>query len=616
MCGIAGFIGAGSRRDLVAMTTRIVHRGTDAAGYWENPAKGVYLGHRRLSIVDLSGGAQPMSTPDGLLHIVFNGEIYNHLELRQELEQAGCVFQTDHSDTEVLLHGYRIWGENFVSRLNGMWAFAIWDETRQCLFASRDRFGKKPFYWFYRDGVFAFASELKAIMAHPSAPRSVSQTARRKLFAYALVPAPHSMIDGIWKLPGGHTLHFSQGNDPIIRKWWEFQLEPDESLTNENSLAEELRELLTRAVKRRLMSDVPLGIFLSGGIDSSAVAALAAAGTDPGQLKTFAVGFREATFDESPYAASVAKFLGTTHQCEVLDLQAARSLLPELLGAVDEPQGDNSLLPTWLLCGFTRRHVTVALGGDGGDELFAGYDTFRGLAMAETYSRLVPKPVHAGLGALISMLPVSHSNLSLDFKLKRGMRGASYPQNIWNPVWLGALEPREIAEFCGGSPDPEEIYSEAIEAWDACNSKNIVDRTLEFYTKIYLQDGILAKVDRASMLHSLEARSPFLDIEVANFARKLPNHFKLRNGTTKFLLKRALRGVIPDEIIDRKKKGFGSPVGSWLKEGLISPRDSTEFTKRRAEAHRAGTADERLFLWCQLSMEAWENSLNLQNPNP
>jgi asparagine synthase (glutamine-hydrolysing) len=364
------------------------------------------------------------------------------------------------------------------------------------------------------------------------------------------------------------------------------------------------------------MADVPLGIFLSGGIDSSAVAALAAAGTDPGQLKTFAVGFRETTFDESPYAASVARFLGTTHQCEILDLQAARNLLPDLLGAVDEPQGDNSLLPTWLLCGFTRRHVTVALGGDGGDELFAGYDTFRGLAMAETYSRLVPKPVHAGLRALISMLPVSHSNLSLDFKLKRGMRGASYPPKIWNPVWLGALEPREIADFCGGSPDPEEIYSEAIEAWDACTCKNLVDRTLEFYTRIYLQDGILAKVDRASMLNSLEARSPFLDIEVANFARKLPHHFKLRNGTTKYLLKQALRGVIPDEIIDRKKKGFGSPVGSWLKEGLISPRDSSVFTKKRADAHRAGTTDERLFLWCQLSMEAWENSLEFPSVSP
>jgi asparagine synthase (glutamine-hydrolysing) len=251
----------------------------------------------------------------------------------------------------------------------------------------------------------------------------------------------------------------------------------------------------------------------------------------------------------------------------------------------------------------------VALGGDGGDELFAGYDTFRGLTMAETYARIVPGPLHAGIRALIARLPVSHSNLSLDFKLKRGMRGASYAPNLWNPVWLGALEPREIDAFCGGPTSTEELFSEAIEAWDACGSRNLVDRTLEFYTKIYMQDGILTKVDRASMLHSLEARSPFLDIEVANFARKLPHHFKLRGNTTKYLLKRALRGVLPDDIIDRKKKGFGSPVGTWLKVGLLSPQSSDPFVQRRAESHRAGKSDERLFLWCQLAMEHWEASL-------
>ena len=609
MCGIAGFVGKGSPEDLRRMTRLLIHRGPDAEGYLEEPAAGVHLGHRRLSILDLEGGAQPMSTADKTLHIVFNGEIYNHPELRKDLEAAGCDFQTDHSDTEVLLHGYRVWGEGLVERLNGMWAFVIWDSSKNRIFASRDRFGKKPFYWFFREGTFGFASELKALLAHPSAPRSISAAARRKLFAYALVPAPHSMIAGISKLPGGCHLTLEAGSEPHVHRYWKFQIEPEERGLSDDDLASELRELLDRAVRRRLVADVPLGIFLSGGIDSSAVAALAARHAGTEKLRTFSVGFKEATFDESVYAAQVAKMLGTAHQCEILDLPAARDLLPGLLSSVDEPQGDNSLLPTWLLCGFTRKHVTVALGGDGGDELFAGYDTFRGLAMAETYSRVIPGPIHAGIRALIAKLPVSHSNLSIDFKLKRGMRGASHPAKIWNPVWLGALEAGEIADFLGGPADIEDLYSEAISAWEECESRNIIDRTLEFYTKIYLQDGILAKVDRASMLHSLEARSPFLDIDVANFARKLPHRFKLRNGTTKYLLKRALRGVLPDEIIDRKKKGFGSPVGAWLKEGLLTPKSQDPFVQSRIKAHREGRADERLFLWCQLAFEAWEESL-------
>ncbi|MEX1117712.1 MAG: asparagine synthase (glutamine-hydrolyzing) [Terrimicrobiaceae bacterium] len=609
MCGIAGFVGHGSSEDLRRMTRKLTHRGPDAEGYLEAPSQGVYLGHRRLSILDLDGGAQPMSTADKTLHIVFNGEIYNHPELRQALEAAGCVFETDHSDTEVLLHGYRVWGEGLVGRLNGMWAFVIWDSAKNRIFASRDRFGKKPFYWFFRNGILGFASELKALLEHPAAPRSLSASARRKLFAYALVPAPHSMIDGISKLPGGCHLTMEPGHEPRIHRYWTFQIAPEERGLSDDELASELRELLDRAVRRRLVADVPLGIFLSGGIDSSAVAALAARHAGTEKLKTFSVGFKEATFDESVYAARVAKMLGTAHQCEILDLPAARNLLPALLASVDEPQGDNSLLPTWLLCGFTRKHVTVALGGDGGDELFAGYDTFRGLGMAETYARLVPGPIHEGIRALIARIPVSHNNLSLDFKLKRGMRGASHPPRVWNPVWLGALEADEIADFLGGPADMEDLYSEAILAWEDCESRNLIDRTLEFYTKIYLQDGILAKVDRASMLQSLEARSPFLDIEVADFARKLPHRFKLRNGTTKFLLKKALRGLLPDDIIDRKKKGFGSPVGAWFKEGLLTPKSRDPFVQSRVTSHREGRSDERLFLWCQLALEAWEESL-------
>lgn len=546
-----------------------------------------------------------MASGDGRHVIVFNGEIYNHATLRKELELAGCHFVTDHSDTEVLLHAYREWGEHFVHRLNGMWAFAIADLESGTLFLSRDRFGKKPLYWFHCGDTFGFSSELKSLLEHPMAPRSISPIARAKFFAYALIPAPHSLVEGVWKLPAGCNMTVQTGSSPKIDRYWTFRIEPEETTRSWEDFAGELRHLLENAVRRRLVSDVPLGVFLSGGLDSSLVAALAAPHA-AGRLRTFSVGFHEATFDESPFADEVANFLGTDHRCEFLDMGRARNLLTGLLEAVDEPQGDNSLLPTWLLSGFTRRHVTVALGGDGGDELFAGYDTFRGLRAADAYDRLVPRPLHAALRALAGLLPTSHSNISLDFKIKRGMRGASYPRNVWNPIWLGALEPSCIEEFCGVKLSIEELYSEAIDVWDRDPAANLVDQTLQFYTRIYLQDGILAKVDRASMLHGLEARSPFLDIEVADFARKLPHRFKLQGTTTKALLKQTARGLLPDSIIDRKKKGFGTPVGTWFQQGAMAPVSKEPFVQSRLAAHRRGSADERLFLWCQLALEAWK----------
>jgi asparagine synthase (glutamine-hydrolysing) len=607
MCGLAGFLGLGDRAVLERMTARLAHRGPDTDGFFvEGP---MALGHRRLSIVDLGGGAQPMTSRDGRLTIAFNGEIYNHAELRRELQACGREFVSDHSDTEVLLHGYREWGPDFVRRLNGMWAFAIWDAGARRVFLSRDRFGKKPLYWFFRQGTLAFASELTALLQHPAAPRGESVRAVQKFFAYALIPAPLSAIDGIWKLPGGHNLSLTLDGEPKVERYWHFRLEPDEALAARpvEELAEELRERLEAAVRRRLMADVPLGVFLSGGVDSTAVAALAARHVPPGQLRTFSVGFTEPSFDESPFARRAAEFLGTRHEREVLDLDQASVLLPEIFARLDEPQGDNSLLPTWLLSRFTRRHVTVALGGDGGDELFAGYDTFRGLAQARAYDRWMPRPLHHALRALADRLPVSHANISWDFKIKRGLRGAGYPPPVWNPIWLGALEPDDIARLTGQPAPLEDLYSEAIETWDSCTQPNLVDRTLQFYTEIYLQDGILAKVDRASMLHGLEARSPFLDIEVADFARRLPHHLKLRDGVTKFLLKKALEPLLPAEIIHRKKKGFGTPVGAWFRSGRIAPAAADPFTAAKLAAHRSGRSDERLFLWCQLALDSWRN---------
>ncbi len=613
MCGIAGFAGLGDPGVLRRMTAAIAHRGPDAEGHWAEESAGVFLGHRRLSIVDLSGGAQPMWTGDGQLGVTFNGEIYNHAELRAELKARGCEFTTDHSDTEVLLHGYREWGENFVERLNGMWAFVIYDRARQRLFGSRDRFGKKPLYYFLEGETFAFASELPALLQHPACPRNLSPLSLKKYFAYCSIPAPRSIYERVWKLPGGHSFTFDLASRALKTwRWWEFVLESVGTPKDEETLCEEIRGTLERAVQRRLMSDVPLGVFLSGGIDSSAIAALAAKHVPAGQLNTFSIGFNESSFDESGYAQFVAEKLGTRHRNETLDLDKSLALLPDIVAKLDEPLGDGSLLPTYLLSRFTRQHVTVALGGDGGDELFAGYDPFRALRAAELYSKLVPRPLHHAIRLVAARLPVSHANVSFDFKIKRTLSGLSYPPKLWSAVWMGALEPRDLAQFFREPCDEEEVYSEAIEAWDRCAQPNLVDRTLQFFTNLYLQDGILAKIDRASMMCSLEARSPFLDIEVADLARRIPWQLKLRGGQTKWILKRALAPLLPREIIHRKKKGFGMPIGRWLREGKFAfdhartfPHLDVAFAERQHAAHMSGTRDERLFLWSYWLLGQW-----------
>jgi len=627
MCGIAGFVaprgtnGTNDREILERMTRALAHRGPDAEGYFVDEERGMHLGHRRLSIVDLAGGAQPMTNAGGDLVIIFNGEIYNHGELRIQLQSKGYLFQTNHSDTEVLLEAYREWGEGMLERLNGMFAFAIFDKVRGKLFIARDRFGKKPLYWFRHNGVFAFASELTALLRHPDSPRNESLIALKKYFAYGYIPAPHSVIEGVEKLPGGWcgTLDFANGacGKWTQRKWWEFRLEPSSVEPTDVQCgiwAEELLEKLDGAVKRRLMADVPLGVFLSGGIDSSAIAALAARHLPAGRLRTFSVGFTDPSFDELPYAREAAAFIGSVHESEILDLSRARELIPGLLARLDEPMGDGSLLPTWLLCGFTRRHVTVALGGDGGDELFAGYDPFKALHAAELYSRLIPCALHPAIRLLAARLPVSHANISLDFKIKRMLRGLSYGEKYRLPVWMGPLEPRQINEYFGDHTPSEELFSEAIEAWESAGEHaSPVDRASQFFTRLYLQDDILAKVDRASMLHGLEARSPFLDLEVIDFARKLPHSVKLRGGTTKWILKKALEPVLPASILYRKKKGFGTPLGQWFRDGALVPEiprgTPGSFVEKAVHSHQAGRGDERLFLWCQHVLAEWRKAI-------
>lgn len=611
MCGIAGFAGEGSREDLGRMNAAQASRGPDGEGIWIDSAQNVYLGHLRLSIIDIEGGAQPMWTSDALIGVVFNGEIYNHAELRAELKALGAVFLTDHSDTEVLLHAYRFWGDRFVDRLNGMWAFVIYDRSRRRLFASRDRFGKKPFYYTHRPGLFAFASELTALGAHSAVRTSISPVALKKFFAYGYIPAPLSILEGIRKLPGGHCLEHDLGSGALrVWKYWDFVIEPFEDIPAdaEAQWCEQLRTLLDRAVRRRLISDVPIGSFLSGGIDSSAVSALAARELGPGRLNTYSIGFEEPSFDETAHARRVADFIHSRHSVRTLSIETARAVAPSVLGRLDEPLGDSSLLPTYLLCGFAREHVKVAIGGDGGDELFAGYDPFRALRWADLYQKLVPRPIHRAISLAVGRMPVSHRNMSLDFKLKRTLRGLDHGPQLWCPVWMASISPADLRECFQEPVDLEAVYSEAIEQWEGCRAESLVDRTMQFYTKLYLQDDILTKVDRASMMHSLEVRAPFLDIELVDFVRRIPWTYKLRGGQTKYLLKKALEPLLPRDILYRAKKGFGVPIGTWFKSGDLAPSTTRvpgldpAYVEARLSAHRSGASDERAFLWNVLAL--------------
>ena len=613
MCGIAGFVGEGGREHVLAMTRALVHRGPDEDGFHIDETLRVFLGFRRLIVIDPAGGMQPMWNEDHSVCVVFNGEIYNQAELRQQLEARGHRFKTDHSDTEVLVHGYEEWGQDLPIRLNGMFAFIVWDQTRRRLFAARDRFGEKPFYYSARPGLFAFASELSALVRHPAIDRTLAPRSLQKFFAYGYIPAPHALYRNTRKLPGGCWLTYDLATGTVEeRPYWQFRIEAESDAPADRDaiLAEELRELLERAVARRLVSDVPLGIFLSGGIDSGSILALAARQRSAGSLDTFTIGFTEPSFDESAFARDVAAAIGTRHHERILDLDRARDLMPRVLTGLDEPLGDASILPTFLLAAFARESVTVALSGDGGDELFAGYDPFAALGPARWYDRLVPAPVHLLSRRLADALPISSRNMSLDFKLRRALMGLSYPPEIWNAVWMAPVEPKLMAALFEEPLDVEELYSEAIEIWGRSPSRNPVDRALEFFTNLYLQDDILAKVDRASMMVSLESRAVFLDNDVVEFCRRLPSGYKLRNGQRKYLLKKAVSGLLPASVLARRKKGFGIPVRRWLREVPPAPPLAAipgirmPWAAERWRAFRSGQADERLFLWSWLSLQS------------
>jgi asparagine synthase (glutamine-hydrolysing) len=609
MCGLTGYIGHGDQAALARMTSALAHRGPDDETTYIDDDAPVGLGHRRLIILDADGGKQPLWTADGAIGVVFNGLVYNHRDLRRELEALGHVFASDHADTEVLVHGWRAWGGDLFAKLDGMFACAIYDRGAGTLTLARDRFGEKPLYVAAMPDAVVFGSELTALRAHPSvAAAPLSEIALKKYFAHGFFPAPHTPYLGVEKIKPGCLVTFDvKTRSRRDACYWRFTVgDQDPPAGNEDDWATELNALIGEAVSSRLEADVPLGFFLSGGIDSSAVVSWAAEGRDAADLKTFAIGFHETSFDESPWAEEVALHVGTTHHVEICDLDAAERDVPDLLQRLDEPLGDPSILPTHILCRFARPHVTVALSGDGGDELFAGYDPFRVLARAQAYDRLVPKPVHAAVKHLAALLPKSDANMSFDFVLNRGLRGLKHPENQWQPRWLGALTPEDIADLFNSATDAEDLYSEAIAAWDACPGDHIADKTLDFYTRFYLPDSVLTKTDRASMAVGLELRSPFLANAVADFARRLPWHVKLKGRTTKWILKRALRDRLPADILGRKKKGFGIPLARWLRhmappQNAVNGLDAT-WLKGRWLDHAAGRRDDRAALWCWLAL--------------
>ncbi|MGH9971886.1 MAG: asparagine synthase (glutamine-hydrolyzing) [Pyrinomonadaceae bacterium] len=628
MCGITGWANLDSRtlspdgaKELLrSMCERMLHRGPDSEGLLVSP--GVALGMRRLAIIDLVTGEQPVFNENHSVAVVLNGEIYNYRELRRDLEKRGHGFRSA-SDSEVLPHLYEEYGTEMVQHLNGMFAFALWDSKRRRLFIARDRFGEKPLYWGVFDNTLLFASEPKALLAHPAVEPELNVQALRQYLSFDYVPAPLSIYQGINKLPAAHTLTLEDGRIETAA-YWRLSYQTKQPIPTEEQAAEQLCELLADSVRMRLVSDVPLGVLLSGGVDSSAVAALAVRASSEA-VKTFSISFAESSFDESSYARGVAKFLGTDHHEERLSSNLAANLVGEIGSWMDEPFSDPSLVPTYLLSRFTRKHVTVALGGDGGDELFAGYPMYWGHRLAEIYAR-IPGVLKGGvIEPLVRLMPVKTKNLSFDYKALRFITGAKYDPVARHHVWFGSFTPEEHEELLTRDALREsdgDVYRDARGMIAECDARDVVEQMQNLDTRLYLAEDILTKVDRASMAVSLEVRAPFLDRRVAEYAASLPANYKLRGRKTKYILKRAVADLLPPFVTRRSKKGFGVPVAEWLKgklrplaRDLLSPERvkkagvfNPEYITRLQDEHERGAANHRKTLWTLLMFELWHES--------
>jgi asparagine synthase (glutamine-hydrolysing) len=631
MCGISGVAGSlrTERAVLQGMNDAIAHRGPDGEGFFWPDSGQIGLGMRRLAIIDVAGGDQPIFNEDGSVCVVYNGEIYNYLELRQELQARGHRFTTQ-SDTEVVVHAYEEYGVECVDRLWGMFALALWDSTRQLLLLARDRLGKKPLvYYVDACGGLAFASELQGLLAHPDVPREVDARAIDDYLTYLYVPAPTTAYRDIRKLPPGHRLVWQSGRLSVER-YWQPRFGAKLRISEEDAVAQ-FGDLFRDAVRRRLMAEVPLGAFLSGGMDSSSVVAeMAELSESP--VKTFSIGFGERDYDELAFARQVAQRFSTEHHELVVEPHTLE-VLPTLVRHYGEPYGDSSAIPTYYVARMTRQHVTVALNGDGGDELLAGYERHWAARIAARYDT-VPRFVRHGLiRPLIPLVPEPRQRRAFLRRAKRFMAAAHMPVLDRYLHWVGAYSPAQKLSLYSDDFVGELAGNESghwlTEALAPEPHLDPVDAVLRGDTLMYLPADLLAKVDIATMANSLEARSPLLDHRLVEFCAALPSDYKLRGRTSKWLLRQVMRDRLPPEILTRSKMGFGVPVGEWLRGELRPLLEDTLLSSRSlargyfrpqalralVEDHTTRRADRTSHIWALLMLELWFREL-IDSPKP
>jgi asparagine synthase (glutamine-hydrolysing) len=621
MCGICGKIYRHPQQKIARwviqrMADQLRHRGPDADGFHVKNEVG--FGHRRLKIIDLDGGKQPMFNEDGSMVITFNGEIYNFQDLRRQLQSFGHVFQTN-SDTEVLIHGYEQWQADLLQRLRGMFAFAIWDDRTKTLFMARDRMGKKPLYYFSDDHTIVFGSELKSLLVDPSVPREIDPQALDAYFALGYIPSPKTIFRNVFKLPPASYLLWRAG-ELRVGNYWDCVFHCNGGYKEQQAIAA-LRNQLAEAVSMRLVSDVPLGAFLSGGLDSSSVVALMShIQTDPVVAAT--IGFRESSFDEVDFSRIVARHCNIQMHEHVVtpDLEA---LLPKLVWHFDEPFADSSAVPTYYVSQVARQHVTVALSGDGGDENFAGYTRRYRFEAIESYWReRIPAFVRAGL-----IRPAAHFYPKADW-LPRVLRAKTVLTNLSFPPARGyfnslsimpaSIRHKLLSDDFKSTLNGDFAFSLFARLFGQSNTTDPVSRAQYVDMKTFLAEDVLVKVDRMSMAHGLEVRSPLLDHQLVEFAATLPSDAKLRNGVSKFIFKKAMEGVLPEDIIYRRKHGFEAPIARWLRNELkelaagylfsSSLRDGVLNDKYLSDmwrSHQMRTRDYSFALWAVLMYKIW-----------
>lgn len=622
MCGICGKVTIDKQKPVNAdvihkMAEALKHRGPDNEGIYIDVNIG--MGHRRLSIIDLSSAAhQPMSNEDKTVWIVCNGEIYNFQELRDLLKAKGHVF-CSHSDTEVIIHLYEEFGEACVEKLRGMFAFAIWDKKKQVLFLARDRVGQKPLNYVLKNGELIFSSEIQSILEDPSVGRDVNIESLHNYLTYQYVPIPETMFKGINKLPPAHTLIWKEGKIKI-KKYWNLDFSSKLCLT-EDEYCQRILDALSEATKIRLMSDVSLGAFLSGGIDSSAIVAMMSKFSNK-PVKTFSIGFEETSFNELEYARVVAKTFNTEHK-EYIVKADALSVLPKLIERFGEPFADSSSIPTYYLSQMTRQDVTVALNGDAGDELFAGYERYAANKLANYY-RLVPRFLHDKvIFPLITKIPESAQRKDFALRIKRFIEPRALSKEKRYAWWMSTFN-NELKEKMYSSQLQDKLkgidsHDYLLDVYKQSQTKDFVDSTLFVDTMTYLPNDLLVKVDITSMANSLEARSPFLDHKLMELVARIPSEFKLKGLTTKYILRKTFSKLLPKQILKRKKAGFGVPVGKWFRnemkkyayEVLLDQKAlkrnyfKEEAIKSLLDEHVSGKKDHGQRIWTLINLELW-----------